>query len=195
MTVVVRRSALRMWLIAMGGIPLLVISLDVLTNRRLTDWLRGLIFRPEDTQIFEPRDVIWAWAMALFAAFVVLWGLKELFVPTKVLECTDEGLSLRLRGPFRPNTMIPWERLNDISGGTLVDEDDRIPVLEIHLLSREGVPPHPWGARWTGDRTLSVLAEDWTQDPEKVARAVADYAVEAARREARARTARLWEET
>ncbi|HSM43916.1 MAG TPA: hypothetical protein VK969_02750, partial [Acidimicrobiia bacterium] len=66
MTVVVRRSALKMWLMAMGGIPFLVISLDVLTQRRITRWLTDLMFRPDDVQIFEPRDVIYAWVMLLF---------------------------------------------------------------------------------------------------------------------------------
>ena len=54
----VKRSAVKMWALAMAGIPLLVISLDVLTNRRITNWLREIIFKPEDTQIYEPRDVI-----------------------------------------------------------------------------------------------------------------------------------------
>ena len=81
MTLVVKRSALKMWLMALAGIPLLVISLDVLTNRRITRWLTDIIFRPDDIQIYEPRDVIWAWVMALFSGFIVLWGLKELFFP------------------------------------------------------------------------------------------------------------------
>jgi hypothetical protein len=66
-TVVVRRSAIKMWLMAMGGIPLLIISLDVLTERRITRWLTDMIFLPEDVQIYEPRDVIFAWVMFLFA--------------------------------------------------------------------------------------------------------------------------------
>ena len=89
MTLVIKRSALKMWLMAMAGIPLLIISLDALTNRRITNWLREIVFNPEDTQIYEPRDVIWAWVMVLFAGFIVLWGLKELFIPTVVIECRD----------------------------------------------------------------------------------------------------------
>ncbi|HET7846794.1 MAG TPA: hypothetical protein VFL72_04820, partial [Acidimicrobiia bacterium] len=114
MTVVVQRSAIRMWLMAIGAIPLLVIAIDVLTNRRITNWLREMLFTPEGTQIYEPRDVIYAWALMLFAAFLVIWGLKELFVPTRVIECRDEGLALKLRGPFRGHDVIPWARVVDV---------------------------------------------------------------------------------
>ena len=92
----------------MGGIPLLVIAVDVLTSRRITNWLRELLFTPEDTQIYEPRDVIWAWALLFFSVFLVVWGLKELFMPTKVIEARDEGLAVKLRGPFRKPDLIPW---------------------------------------------------------------------------------------
>jgi hypothetical protein len=191
MTLVVRRSALKMWLMAMAGIPLLVISLDVLTNRRITNWLREIVFRPEDTQIYEPRDVIFAWAIALFAGFIVLWGLKELFVPTKAIECRDDGLSLKLSGPFRPSSLIPWNDVDDVSGGQMEDEGDVVPLLLVRVLSREGLPSNPWGARWVKEDELGILAEDWSEDPQLVATKIIDFAVEAAHRESRARTKRL----
>lgn len=192
MTLVVKRSAIKMWLMAMGGIPLLVISLDVLTNRNITNWLRELIFRPEDTQIYEPRDVIWAWAMFLFAAFLVAWGLKELFVPTKVVECRDAGLALKINGPFRAPEIIPWGMIEDVRGIELEDEGDRLPMLSIRLLGRADLPDNPWGARWVRERELAVLAEDWAAPPDRVADQIVDFAVDAAKREATARTSSLW---
>jgi hypothetical protein len=194
MTLVVRRSALKMWLMAMGGIPLLIISLDVLTNRRITNWLRELIFRPEDTQIYEPRDVIWAWAMALFAGFIVLWGLKELFLPTKVIEATDQGLSLKVSGPFRPATVVPWGLIDDIRGIDIEDDGDTIAMLSMRLLSRGDLPDNPWGARWVGERELALLAEDWSESPQEIADQLVGFAVDAARREAKARTKSIWQE-
>lgn len=195
MTVVVQRSTLRMWLLAMGGIPLLVIAVDVLTNRRITNWLRELIFNPNDTQIFEPRDVIWAWAMCLFAAFLVGWGLKELFLPTKVLVATDQGVAVRLRGPRGGPDLIPWGDILDAEGSRLGGEegDPVVPVLLFHLSRRGDLPELPWAARWVGPTTLAVLAEEWAVPPPRVAEDLAAYAVEAARREARARTARVWD--
>lgn len=192
MTVVVKRSAIKMWLLAMGGIPLLVISLDVLTNRRLTNWLREILFNPEDTQIYEPRDVIWAWAMLLFAGLLVAWGLKELFAPTKVIECRDPGLALKVNGPFRGPTIVPWEMIDDVRAIDVEDEGDLLPMLSISLLGRGELPDDPWGARWVGERQLAILAEDWADPPADVASRIADYAVDAARRQSRQRTASLW---
>jgi hypothetical protein len=180
MTVVVKRSAVRMWLLALAGIPLLVISLDVLTNRRITDFLREIVFRPEDTQIYEPRDVIWAWVMALFAGFLVLWGLKELFVPTRVVECRPDGLALKIGGPLRAPALIPWSQLDDVSGSITVDEGARVAVLLVTVLGREGLPDDPWGARWVEDRQLAMLAEDWAEEPSDVADQIIEYAVQVA---------------
>ena len=192
MTLVYKRSATKMWLLAMAGIPLLVISLDVLTNRRITDWLRELIFRPNDTQIYEPRDVIWAWAMLVFAVFLVFWGLKELFVPTKVVECRMEGLALRIKPPFTGPTVIPWSQIVDVSATVLDDEGDRVSLFTVLLLGRSGIPEHPWGARWIGERELGVLADDWATDPAQVAEEVADFAVAAAREVARIDRQSIW---
>lgn len=183
MTVVVRRSALRMWLLAMGGIPLLVISLDVLTARRITRWLTDLIFRPEDVQIYEPRDVIFAWVMFLFGVFLVGWGLKELFAPTKVLECSDDGLSLKINGPLRPSALIPWDNIRDVGGAEIDDEGDIIPLFVVGVFSREDLPENPWGARWVDERDVGVLAQDWQDDPQDVAEKVANFAVDAVRRQ------------
>ena len=188
---VVRRSAMKMWLMAMAGIPLLVISLDVLTNRRITNWLRELIFRPEDTQIYEPRDVIFAWAMGLFAGFLVLWGLKELFIPTRVVECTYKGLALKLSGPFRPPTVVNWEAIDDVFGAEVVDEGAKVPLLVVKVLDREGIPEHPWGARWIEEDRLGVLAEDWSRDPRVIAEKIIDCAVQFAREERQDRDYRM----
>lgn len=195
MKVLVHRSALRMWLLAMAGIPLLVISVDVLTQRRITRWLTDIVFRPEDVQIFEPRDVIFAWAMFLFAAFLVLWGLRELFVPTKVLECRDEGLALKINGPFRPASVIAWDNIKDVGGEEIDDEGDVVPLFVVGVFSREGLPDNPWGARWVSESELGVLAQDWADDAQDVAERVADYAVDSVKRQQRNTTSNLWLES
>lgn len=194
MTVVVRRSAIKMWLIALASIPFLVIGIDVVTNRRLSDGLREILFTPEDTQIFEARDVIWAWVMLTVAGLLILWGLKELFFPTKVLECRDGGLAVKLRGPFRKHDVIPWEQIEDVGPGEIDDEGDRLSLFNVKVFSRNGLPDHPWGARWVESGTLGLLAEDWSDETEIVAREVENYAVEAARRHRREETSRIWEE-
>jgi hypothetical protein len=193
MKVLVTRSAVKMWLLAIGGIPLLVIAVDVLTNRRITNWLRELVFPPADTQIYEPRDVIWAWAMLIFSAFLVLWGLKELFLPTKVIEARDDGLAVRLRGPLHKPDLIPWGNIVDVAPGEIMDEGDILLLLRITVRDRADLPDHPWAGRWVETRVLGLLAQDWSTPPARVADRLAEYATEAARREARARTTRIWD--
>lgn len=190
MKVVVRRSAWRMWAIAIGAIPLLIIAMDVLTNRRITKWLTDIIFNPNDIQIFEPRDVIFAWAMLLFSGGVVLWGLKELFMPTKVIECRGDGIAFKLRGPFRSPDLVLWEELVDVGVGVIEDEGDNLEALEVKLLARGDLPEDPWGARWADEKTLLVLAQDWSKSPDVVVSQITEYAVEIARGQARERAAR-----
>jgi hypothetical protein len=180
MNVVVLRSPLKMWLMALGGIPLLVISIDVLTSRRITRWLTDIVFRPEDVQIFEPRDVIFAWVLFLFGALFVIWGLKELFVPTKVVECREEGLAVRLNGPHRPASVISWENIQDVGGADVDDEGDLIPLLIVTVFDREDLPENPWGARWVAQKELGLMAQDWDDDPQQAAEKIADYAIGAA---------------
>jgi hypothetical protein len=135
--------------------------------------------------------VIWAWALLLFSVLLVLWGLKELFMPTKVIEARDEGLAVRLRGPFRQPDLIPWHNIVDIEPGEIVDEGDVLVLLQIELFNRGDLPDHPWGARWVETRTLGLLAEDWSIAPTRAAEQLGKYAVEAAQRESRPRTARI----
>lgn len=180
---------------AMGGIPLLVISLDVLTERRITRWLTDLIFAPEDIQIYEPRDVIFAWVMLLFALVFVGWGLKELFVPTKVVECRDGGLALKLRGPFQMADLLPWGNIKDVEAAEVDDEGDIIPILIVSVFGREGLPDNPWSARWVAERELGLMAQDWAMDPAVAASKIADYAVDITRSKRRETTARLWQDS
>lgn len=186
---------MRMWLLAMAGIPLLVISLDVLTNRRITNWLRELIFTPEGTQIYEPRDVIWAWVMAAFAAFLLAWGLKELFAPTTIIESGEQGLRLKLGGPGRSPVLVPWGEVSEIRAGAIDDGDaPRVPVLVLGLTEPRRIGDNPWGARWLHSGELAILAEDWSEDPQAVAHRLTDHALAVANEEVRGRTTSLGDE-
>lgn len=186
---------MKMWLMAMGGIPLLVISFDVLTQRRITRWLTDLMFRPEDVQIYEPRDVIFAWVMLLFGALLVVWGLKELFFPTKVVECRDDGLAIRLNGPMRPSSVIEWDNIRDVGGADIDDEGDVIPLLIVTVFDRGDLPGNPWGARWVTERELGILAQDWDEDPQDGAERIANFALDMVKRGRRERAAEVGQET
>ena len=179
--VVARRSALKMWLLTLGGIPLVVIATDILTRRRVSNWLRELVFRPDDTQLFEPRDTIFAWLTLVIGGIFVVWGLRELFFPSKVVSTQLGGLALDIAGPFQRPVLIPWSDIVDIGSEKVEDEGDLLPLLVIDLRDRGKMPTHPWGARWLTANRLGVLADDWQEPPQEVAAAIVDYAVESVR--------------
>ena len=180
---VIRRSAMKMWKWSLAGVPLVVIAVDVLTRRRLTNALREMLFRPEDTQIFEPRDVIWAWVMLACGLILVGVGLKELMFPTAVVAADAAGLRVRLSGPLRLPTALSWEQIEDIGSGSVADEGDRLPVLWIRVFDPEDLPDQPWGARWIDESTVAVLASDWDRTAVRAAEEITLLALEAARAE------------
>ncbi len=177
---VVRRSTLRTWLIALAGIPAMVIGIDVVWRRRIVAWLTERIF-PAEPQLLESRDEIWAWALVVVGAAVVVWGLKELFAPAPVLRTDDEGVHIRLLGPFRPATTLPWDSLHDVDAGSLADDGDPLEVLVIEVKDGVLLPLNPWAGRRFDENTLALYSLEWDRRAEEVAETLADQAVAVAR--------------
>ncbi len=169
-----------MWLTSQVATPLIELSVDVLTQRRITDSLRDLLFRPDDTQLFEFRDVVWAWAILIIAGGVAIWALRELIVPTKVVSADLSGVRLQVTPPFRKPLFVAWSDVEDIGSATVEDEGDAFPVLWIRFAEIDVGLPEPWSARWMDERTLALMGSDWDTDPIDVARLLADIAIEAA---------------
>ena len=178
---VVRKSAWRMWMTSVLSIPLIVLAVDVLTQRRLTNALRDVLFRPDDTQLFEFRDIVWAWVMLAVAGGLALWSLRELIVPSKMIEADAAGLRLQVTAPFRPPLFVAWADIDDIGSATVDDDGDLLPVLWVKFAESGIGPQSPWSARWMDDHTLAVLGTDWEKDPIEVARMLTDVAVVVAR--------------
>ena len=161
---------------AMAGIPLVVIAVDVLYTRTFSDRLREALFRPQDTQIFEARDVIYAWLALAFGLLFVIWGLKELVLPTNVVEASGEGLAVRLGSPLTPATLIPWSQILDVQTEAADDEGTIVPLLILVVRSRDGIPDNPWAGRWLSDDRLGVLADNWEEPPDVVAGRIRELA-------------------
>ena len=163
--------------------PLIVLAVDVLTQRRITNSLRDVLFRPDDTQLFEFRDVVWAWAILIVAGGVAMWALRELIAPTKVVSADLAGLRLQVTPPFRKPLFVAWSDVEDIGSATVDDEGDTFPVLWIRFAEIDVGVAEPWSARWMDDRTLALMGSDWETDPIDVAKLLADVAIESARAE------------
>lgn len=177
----VRRSGLRMWLLALAGVPMIVLGVDVLFRRRLINAISSAVFNPNDPQLLEPRDVIWAVVLLVLGLILTGFGLKELVAPRPVVKADRFGLQLQLGHPFSRPVMLPWDEIDDVGAEDLDDDGDVIPAMWVRTDRPARLPRNPWGARWIDSNTLAMLASDWESHPRKVAELVADVAVNTAR--------------
>ena len=177
---VVRRSTIRTWVASLLAVPMIVIGVDVLWRQRIVAWLTARIF-PDEPQLLEARDEIWATAMVVIGGAVVLWGLKELFFPAPMLRTDDSGVHVRMMGPWRPATLLPWTTLHDIDAGTLEDDGDPIEVLIIEVKDEALLPENPWAARRFDRHTVALFSTEWEMRADVVAVRVAEQAVVVAR--------------
>jgi hypothetical protein len=169
-----------MWLIALGGVPMVVIGVDVLLRRRIFGAIGSLVFTGDPSPL-EPRDVIWAVVLLILGAIFIGFGLRELLIPRPALLADATGLHLHLGHPFSRLVTIPWSEVDDIGAEDLNDDGSVIPVMWVRVLSPGQLPANPWGARWIEPDTLAVMAADWERTPRFVAEAAAEIAVDAAR--------------
>lgn len=177
---IVHRSTLRTWLISLAAIPAVILGIDVLWRRRIVDWATGIVF-DSDPQVLETRDEIWAWALVVVGGAVIIWGLKELFFPSPLVRTDDEGVHLRMGGPFRPATTLPWLSLYDVDAGTLEDDEEEMEVLIVEVKDPSLLPENPWAGRRVETRTVALYTAEWDTRADEVARTIADQAVTVAR--------------
>jgi len=180
MQLVVRRSALRMWLFAILGVPFVIFGVDTLGGRRLTTRLTDLIY-PGDNVVppaIETHELAWAWAFLVAGGIFTVWALKELIAPRRVVTGDWRGVSVGLAGPFLPSTLVPWSLIDDIRSGTAGDGESEFPVLILDLRDRGDISERPWGARWVTQGRLAVASRDWEQNASKVAVALRQLARE-----------------
>ena len=177
----VRRSGLKMWLLSLAGVPLLVLGVDVVRNRRIISFFQNLIWPNGNPEVLEPRDYIWAVALIIVGLLIAVFGVAELINPRPVLAASEDGIRLRIGNPFSSLTFIPWNEVVDVGAEQLDDEGDPVSVFVLTVASRDRLPAHPWGARWLDDKTLAVLATDWETPPARVAERVAAASLAASR--------------
>jgi hypothetical protein len=179
----VQRSGMRMWLIALAGVPLITIGLDVLMGRRIFAAASSLVFTG-DPQLVEPRDFIWAVVLLILGVIFVGFGLSGLLNPTPALMANFDGLHLHLGHPLAALVTIPWDYVDDVGADDLNDDGSVVPVLWVRVTDPGSLPENPWGARWIEPDTLAVMAADWERRPGVVATEVAEIALKAAAAEA-----------
>jgi hypothetical protein len=163
MQLVVRRSALRMWLFAILGVPFIIFGVDILGGRQLTTRLTDYIYPGENATppVLETHELAWAWAFLVAGGLFTAWALKELIAPRRVVQGDWRGVTLGVAGPFRPATLIPWSDIEDVRAGTASDGESEFPVLVFDISRLGDLPQRPWGARWVGPNQLAIASRDW----------------------------------
>ncbi len=181
--VTVRRSALKMWIVSLIGVPLIVVAVDVLFSRRLSGGLLELFYNGETLEeLFEGREQVWGAVIGLVGLAMTGLGLKELLVPKPVLATTPDGLGVKVLGPARSLFVIPWNTVHDVRGVEGSDEGDKVRLLEIEVKDPAALPGNPWGARRAAPTVLQMLANDWERPPETVADEITQYVVSLTKR-------------
>ncbi|MGH8936019.1 MAG: hypothetical protein ACRDXD_07100 [Acidimicrobiia bacterium] len=150
--VVVVRSPLRMWLLALLGVPFLVFGTDLLFGGRLLQWLGRLVYQGEPDP-FELRDRIWAGLFLVMGAFLSGWGIKELVWPSRLALAEPGRLCLALGGPFRGLSCLAWTDVTDLQAAE--------GTVRLIVKDPSALPESPWGARWVDQATLEIAAGQW----------------------------------
>ncbi len=163
----VRRRAIRPFLVALAGVPLLAMMYDFLTGATLLTRFGELIY-PGDLDAFEARDLIWASFLALVGSVALVWGLRELLFPRRILTVDDAGLLVAFGGPFHGSVRLPWVDVDDLRSGTMTENGVERPTLVLTIFDRGLLPEHPWAARWTDGFTLAIDVTGWDKTPTEV---------------------------
>jgi hypothetical protein len=161
-TVKYEKSAWRVWLVAVAGVPFLLIGADLFFEQKLVGAFGDLIYGAEELPAFEPRDTIVAALFLIGGLTLTLWGLKELVFPRKALLADREGLHLAVDGPFRPAVLIPWDALDDLEYEVIEDEGDTSPGLRLAVADWAPLPDNPWGARRASESEIVVDVTGWS---------------------------------
>lgn len=168
-TITVYNSSKRGWFIALLGAVLVATALDLLVWKGLVAGLVERVYQGEE--VLEARERVWAGFMLAAGCALIVWGVVSGIRIRPVLTVAPEGLGLALRGPFRPLHLLQWDSIEEVLSQPVADNGSLLSTLTIVLFPNgpeRKLPVDPWGARWTGSRTLRVLASDWSARSEIV---------------------------
>ncbi|MBT8212312.1 MAG: hypothetical protein KJN71_04105, partial [Acidimicrobiia bacterium] len=117
-------------------------------------------------QVTARTQKIWAYSFIGIGGACVAGAIVALASSRPLGRVDADGVHLRLAGPGRALSSIPWDAIGSVRSGV---EDSGARVLIVDLVHvPTGLPDDPWDARWHGS-TLSVFTDSWTPPSEEVA--------------------------
>lgn len=187
MNVVVTRSPLRLLAYALLAVPAIVLAVDILFANRwfpAPDTYGQVVGTVVDAggqtvDVTVPtltvdgkaqrrRDLLTGGVLLAGGVAAMGWAAMGLMRPTTLLRAGEEGISVRVDGPRRPARLLPWESIEEVRSGIVLDEGAETPVLSIRFDDPAMVPTDPGGGvaepPW-----LHVWSEDWDTPAHQVA--------------------------
>lgn len=163
----VRRQAVRPFLVALAGVPLTAVMYDFLTGSKLLTRFGDLIYR-DDLDAFEARDYIWASVFATVGILALAWGLRELLFPRRIFAIDEAGVAVSVSGPLRRAARVPWHDVDSLHVGSLEIDGEIVPTMDLTVLERGELPEYPWSARWRDTYTLALDTVGWDRTPTEI---------------------------
>ena len=186
MTVSVGRSPLRMFAFALIAVPMILLAVDMGLSYRFYPFpettTENVQITQEDGTVVDStrdrytpvgwsqrkRDIGWAIVLGLGGLVLLLWSLRNLIVPRRLLVADEDGLSIAIAARRHPPLRVAWEDVAEIRSGIWEDDGGPVPVLSIRFLDPLLMPLAPRAAA-VDTPWLHLFAEEWDRPAHQVA--------------------------
>ena len=187
LNVTISRSPLRLLAYATFAVPAILLAVDMLFSYRwypepaTYDQVVGTTIDQfgqtqdvveqrytQDGQAQRRRDLLLGGALLIGGGVAMGWGLKELVRPVVLLRADDDGISVRIDGPGKPPRLFPWEEVEEVRSGVLVDDGAEVAVLSFRFGDPGMVPAEPAGAK-ADPPWVHLFADEWDRPAHQVA--------------------------
>ena len=122
----------------------------------------------QDGQAQRRRDLLLGGGLLVGGVAAMGWGLKELIRPATLVRADDDGVSVRIDGPGNPPRLFPWEEIEDVRSGVMMNDGAEVAVLSLRFRDPGMVPADPAGAA-AEPPWVHLFADEWDRPAHQVA--------------------------
>jgi len=186
MIVSVARSPLRMFAFALVAVPMILLAVDMAFSYQYYPFpettTENIQTTADDGSVVEAtrekytpvgwsqrkRDISWGVALGGGGVVMLLWSLRNLIVPRRLLVADEHGLNIAVGNRRRPPFRLAWEDVDEVRSGIWQDDGGSVPVLSIRLRDPLQMPRTPRAAA-VDTPWLHLFAEEWDRPAHQVA--------------------------